>query len=398
MCGSIARPRASDCSNGQTGTLARPVRRTDEHHRSHRSLGGVVVLAGVLEDLLHGAGRTRQEHDSRVADLQQDRLAQGVAEVLGDRGGEEVRRLVPVEPGRDPERGGVAEAGDRPRCGDPGVDRRVVRRCRQPGAPAPRPARPPARGRGVHLGWRPPSHPVHHRSRRCGCGRAEHPAGRLRRTPARLAPERARPSRRPGTVRSSTPSAPRPPHGRAAPVPVSHEATAVGGPSRGRARRGCRRRPARRTAPRRCRATSGSSSPAPRWCPPTARSPSARPAATAPAPCAPADSRGHPTPSRRKQAPETRRVGAKGRRNHAESSYDDSARSRDASRSPPCPRPRELGRGAVRTRGPSAPRTAPARRPRVPCRGTSRRCWRSRASGSPSRSGCRRGRRSGAGR
>ena len=67
-------------------------------------LVGVVVLAGVLEDLLHGAAGAGQEHDAGVADLEQDRLAGGVAEVLRDRGGEHVGRLVAVVPGRDAER------------------------------------------------------------------------------------------------------------------------------------------------------------------------------------------------------------------------------------------------------------------------------------------------------
>ena len=49
-----------------------PVRRADQHHRRDRGLVGVVVLAGVLEHLLHGAAGAGQEDDPGVADLQQD--------------------------------------------------------------------------------------------------------------------------------------------------------------------------------------------------------------------------------------------------------------------------------------------------------------------------------------
>ena len=73
----------------------------DQHHLGDRGLVGVVVLAGVLEDLLDGAAGAGQEDDAGVADLEEDRLAGGVAEVLRDAGGEDVRRLVAVVPGRD---------------------------------------------------------------------------------------------------------------------------------------------------------------------------------------------------------------------------------------------------------------------------------------------------------
>ena len=83
--------------------LLGPVAVPDQHHRGDRGRVGVVVLAGVLEHLLHGAGRPGQEHDAGVADLQQHRLAHRVADVLGDGGREDVGWLVPVVPGRDAE-------------------------------------------------------------------------------------------------------------------------------------------------------------------------------------------------------------------------------------------------------------------------------------------------------
>ena len=101
---SIARPRASACSSGQTGSSSVQCAPTDEHHRRDRRLVGVVVLAGVLEDLLHGAAGAGEEDDAGVADLEQQRLARGVAEVLRDRGREQVGRLVAVVPGRDAQR------------------------------------------------------------------------------------------------------------------------------------------------------------------------------------------------------------------------------------------------------------------------------------------------------
>ena len=96
-------PAARALSNGHAGTDAGPVVDPDEDHRSHRRLVGVVVLAGVLEDLLHRAGGAGEEHDAAVAAPHERRLAHRVLEVLGDRRGEHVGRLVTVEPGRDAE-------------------------------------------------------------------------------------------------------------------------------------------------------------------------------------------------------------------------------------------------------------------------------------------------------
>src|SRR5204863_221853 len=51
-----------------------PVGAADQDHLGDRGLVGVVVLAGVLEDLLDGPSGPGQEDDARVADLEQDRL------------------------------------------------------------------------------------------------------------------------------------------------------------------------------------------------------------------------------------------------------------------------------------------------------------------------------------
>ena len=57
----LHRPAAAPAtrSSGQAGQGLGPVLAADEHHRGDRRLLGVVVLAGVLEDLLHGAGGAR---------------------------------------------------------------------------------------------------------------------------------------------------------------------------------------------------------------------------------------------------------------------------------------------------------------------------------------------------
>ena len=117
-----------------------PVRAADQDHRGHRGLVGVVVLAGVLEDLLDRAAGPGQEDDAGVADLEQGRLAGGVAEVLRDGRGEDVRRLVAVVPGRDAR---ASRAGRRP----PRRPRGPAAASRRPraGTSAPRPGRPPRR-------------------------------------------------------------------------------------------------------------------------------------------------------------------------------------------------------------------------------------------------------------
>ena len=259
----MARPRANACSSGQTGTVEVQYEPPDEHHRRDGGLGGVVVLAGVLEDLLHGARRAGQEHDPRVADLQQDRLAEGVAEVLRDRGGEDVRRLVTVEPGRDPERRDVAQGRRptgrrrptrRPTGGTTGRPRARSSASVSAASGSPREA--------AHRGWPPPSLPAHRRSRPCGRDRAAQPS---RAASAYAASPRTRacppitPTRRPAGQPAGQRLVDR--------VVVQRLGEGVAGrrwlerPGVGPLveRVGVRRR--RRTARRRCRATSGSSPP-----------------------------------------------------------------------------------------------------------------------------------------
>ena len=60
------------------------------------------------------------------------------------------------------------------------------------------------------------------------------------------------------------------------------------------------------------------------------------------------------TPSRRKQTQKTRRVGAKRRPKHAESSYDDSASEGPGRRTPPLGRSSRYERSLVRGHGPEA--------------------------------------------
>ena len=182
------RPRASARSSGHAGTVSVQYVAADQHHRRDRRLVGVVVLAGVLEDLLHGAAGAGQEDDAGVADLEQDRLAGGVAEVLRDRGGEHVGRLVAVVPGRDAQRLASVRAARRApskRRVGPGVDRRAVRRHR--GQRGQRRVEVVARRgrRAGRRGWPPPSRPGPPPVATT-CARAEQPAraGPRRRTPA----------------------------------------------------------------------------------------------------------------------------------------------------------------------------------------------------------------------
>ena len=218
-----------------TGAAARrgglgPVRAADEHHRRDRVRGGVVVLAGVLEDLLHRPGRAGQEHDAGVADLQQDRFPGGVAEVLRDRGGEHVGRLVAVEPRRH-----------RPGCRDRSTPWTTAERLARPlrrrtagttGTPASEPTavarssrdeparRPPRLAASIAPGPPPvattcvlPEHPAQPR----GVGvRRRGAVGR-----------RAHPSRRPGGAREARRSGPRRWRGRAAPGRASPSGSAA---------------------------------------------------------------------------------------------------------------------------------------------------------------------------
>ena len=83
----------------------------------------------------------------------------GVAEVLRDRGGEHVRRLVAVEPGRDPQRLPASPTRRRARSSAGAPTRRPTGGTTGPPTARPTP-RPGGRGtcrRGGHRGWPPPS-------------------------------------------------------------------------------------------------------------------------------------------------------------------------------------------------------------------------------------------------
>ena len=190
----LHRPAAGEPSQQRPGRhLLGPVRAADQHHRRHRRRVGVVVLAGVLEDLLHRAARAGQEHDAGVALLQQDRLAGGVVEVLGDRGRE--RRSAararsatsgcPASRRRRPARRDRVERRPRPRP-DRRPERRAPRRARDRRRRR-RPSSPVARAR--RRGWPPPWRPGLRRWPRCAAlGEQRARAVRPRCTPAGPAP------------------------------------------------------------------------------------------------------------------------------------------------------------------------------------------------------------------
>ena len=368
-----------------------------------RRLVGVVVLAGVLEDLLHGAGRAGQEDDPGVADLEQDRLAGGVAEVLGDRGREDVGRLVAVVPGRDAE-ASRAPSGDRSRDLEggrrPGVDRRA-------GTTAPPPARRAPRRVSAARASAQPRAEVRrlHRARAAAGGdgrvRAQGVAepGGLGVAALAAAQRRARPSpRRAGAA--ATQAAQRlvdrvvVQGARPAVVARGRARSLRPGVGAGVERVGVRR--ACRTARRRCRARSGRSRPgrrgsSGRTSAPRRREPlgvaggegaaqEGRPGQRQPgqrsAPLAQVE-RSRPASRPSERAPAGQPAVEAGQRT---SMLDDAAAG-----ALHAPRPTPAVPAGLRTRGPAAPRTAPARRRRAPGPGTRCTCSCSRAAGSPCR-------------
>ena len=157
------RPRRQD---------VRPVPDADQNHRGDLAgVGGVEVLGQRLEHLLHRAGLAGEVDDAAPAAVQQSVLAQRVGEVLGDPRGEQVARLVAVEPGRDaqtPDRPRPAASGRAPGGRSSPTGRgRTGRSAPRPAAPAPR-RRPPATDSGRRRGCRPPSRPARRRSAPCG--------------------------------------------------------------------------------------------------------------------------------------------------------------------------------------------------------------------------------------
>ena len=256
-CGSIARPRASACSSGQTGSSSVQCAPPDEHHRRDRRLVGVVVLAGVLEDLLHGAAGAGQEDDAGVADLEQHRLARRVAEVLRDRRGERVGRLVAVVPGRDAERLPAVRASASTTsnaASRPGAD--VGAEGRHPARPSParRPGRPATKAPRLAASIAPGPPPV--ATVRCGAELVAEPrrlgvrrGAALERVPAHHADDVA--------VRGPRRPAPRRPGGRAAPARACRRGWPGGATRRTPARRGCRRSGACRRARAASRASCG---------------------------------------------------------------------------------------------------------------------------------------------
>ena len=406
---SMTRPRASEDSSGHAGTVSVQYVAADEHHRRDRGLVGVEVLAAVLEDLLDGAADAGQEHDPGVADLEQDRLAGGVAEVLRDRGREDVRRLVPVVPGGDAQRRRCRRASrsrtSKAASAQASTDGSV--------APAPRARRASAcvevvggRGRrGGRRGWRPPSPRDRRRWSPRARPRAAGRAGPRRRTPARRAAARGRPSRRPGAAAAPSRPGPCRSRGRAGPGrawPPGRRCSARPGVGAGVEGGGVRRRVVQLPGGVERRAVrvdrdvrDGRQDDA---------APGVDPLGVALGEGA-AEERSPPRPAAREVLAASRQVEASAPTSPTWSWR----RRRSGGRAPPSDststtRPRlcltagNLRRRALRRRAPPAPRTARARRPRGPCRGTTCRRWCSRASGSPSRPRCRRGRRSAAGR
>ena len=151
---------------------------------------------------------------------EQDRLAGGVVEVLRDRRGERVRRLVAVVPGRDAQRVRAVRPAlaDRERRARPGTDGRPERRHLAQRCDRLVDDRPRRGGRARRPGWPPPSRRARHRWRRWRPGRAGGRAGRPRRTPGRsrsVACPPITPTRR--AARGSSPPGPRRSRGRAGP-------------------------------------------------------------------------------------------------------------------------------------------------------------------------------------
>ena len=154
---------------------SRPGRRTAPLAPSVR----VERLRRRLEHLLHGAGPARREDDAAAGQPQDRVLPDRVGEVLRDPPGEQVRRLVPVQPGRDgqaavpsPAQVVATAAGGRAayRCAHRAAPRAVYGSWSvKSGAAASRSIaarqRPsPAGPRGTRRGWPPPSPRARRRS------------------------------------------------------------------------------------------------------------------------------------------------------------------------------------------------------------------------------------------
>ena len=81
------------------GDLFGPELPAEEDHGAGETEGEVVVLHGILEDLLHGAGAAGRVDDAAEGQGEDDVFADAVFEELGDVRGEGRGGLVAVEPG-----------------------------------------------------------------------------------------------------------------------------------------------------------------------------------------------------------------------------------------------------------------------------------------------------------
>ena len=196
-CGSITRPRARGLSRGQAGKSPGPVVHADQHHRCDRRLVGVVVLAGVLEDLLHGAGGAGRKTIPAEADLRAGSPHAGRCGSTSrsrSRTGWPARARSATSGSRGSSRPSGQVAQDVAGGVDPRIDRRPERR-RAPPSSLQRLADRRLRlaGQvGAEVG-RLHGAGARHRSRRRGALRQHGRSGRRRRTPGHPAPARARP-------------------------------------------------------------------------------------------------------------------------------------------------------------------------------------------------------------
>lgn len=74
----------------------------DEDQRRRGGVG-VIGAGGELEDLLDGARRAGEDHNAGLGMGEEPVFADGIGEILRDALGEDIRRFVAVEPGRDAE-------------------------------------------------------------------------------------------------------------------------------------------------------------------------------------------------------------------------------------------------------------------------------------------------------
>jgi hypothetical protein len=72
---------------------------------------GVVGAGGELENFLDGPRRAGEDHNAGLGMGEEPVFADGIGEILRDALGEDVRRFVAVEPGRDAEAAGVGRRG-----------------------------------------------------------------------------------------------------------------------------------------------------------------------------------------------------------------------------------------------------------------------------------------------